>query len=403
MPCRSVLALCCLLQYAFRHCRLLPHGQPTYLFFFFLKILRATTITSPPRTPTAMASASISPIRHPRLTPRDRFLTAHIHIATLTFIAALLLTLMLLWHVGTVALVQDYEMPGWWARGFVREMKRGWRTAVWVGVLGMVPLDCVVAVVVLDGWWCVREGIETDPSPATTVPSTPSTYRSLLHHRLSPRTIHILLGVLDILMLAVLTSHIASYILSLPQYLSHCRGFAVDTAPPLEFGAAKVPLSVRDNCVKLNVDIHVAGGFSTFMAIALGLLHGAALLVRGWERVQLGEQGVLGKACVHHGPSVISISQCSRDTASARPGLEDPETKANSARSTFSQPRDEASNTHSAAASLASPREHTSVGAEERGSGVGSTVRRRERCTEVSETAKEGKWDEVLLGCLIDG
>ncbi|KAJ4368557.1 pre-mRNA-splicing factor 8 [Didymella sp. IMI 355093] len=292
----------------------------------------------------------------PQPSPSERILTANIYISTFQFLAALLLTLMLLWHISTVTLVEDYGMPDWWREDFLAELSKGWCTGVWAMVLFVVPVDCAYALLRLD-WWCLlhygredehkiaenrfggeiggdeeketrhisvhkdvydcssdktdriidtsttlRLPLETLPSSATTMNSIllgqPHAYHYSLYLHLSTRTQTTLLDILDLIMLAILAGHIVSYILSLPQYLEHCDRLRVTSAPDIEFGPKKVHLNVRQGCIKLNVDIHIAGGFSTFMAIVLGLLHIAAMLVRIWEQIQLDKGGVVGKTLV---------------------------------------------------------------------------------------------------------
>lgn len=72
----------------------------------------------------------------PPSTASNRLIKAYIHIHTLQFIAALLLTLMLLWHISTITLVENYQMPEWWVRDFLAEHANGWRVGVW-GVVGV--------------------------------------------------------------------------------------------------------------------------------------------------------------------------------------------------------------------------------------------------------------------------
>ena len=80
-----------------------------------------------------MSSSSSSPkSSHP--TPRHRILTVNIHICTLQLIAALLLTLMLLWHISTITLVENYKMPAWWVKCFLAKHANGWRVGVWTVV-----------------------------------------------------------------------------------------------------------------------------------------------------------------------------------------------------------------------------------------------------------------------------
>ncbi|KAF3035541.1 pre-mRNA-splicing factor 8 [Didymella heteroderae] len=400
-----------------------------------------------------MSSRPIKPRPRRQPTPRERFLTTNIHISILQFIAALLLTLMLLWHISTVTLVEKYEMPDWWEEDFIAELTKGWRIAVWVVVLFMVPIDCAHALLCLD-WWCLLlygrdDGCETGKnsirgdtcgddakdtlcmsvhkdaydrssnrrdrasgasttwrlSPTTSVSATieamstsscqPYIYHPLLHERLSLRAKNTLLSILDLILIAILISHIVSYFLSLPQYISHCNNAEVASAPDFPFGDTGKFLNVREGCIKLNVDIHVAGGFSTFMAIVLGVLHIAALVVRGWEFRKLGKVDTGNESERATGSSILEYpSSQSSSIASSHPVHQG-----------IFQPGSAASTT-----SLGSSK---SNGKEERGTGIrfvhwnagpsDYTARRRGGKNEASEIDKEGsKWDEMLLECLID-
>jgi hypothetical protein len=101
-----------------------------------------------------MSSSTSSPRPRAQITPREPTLVANIYISTLQFIAALLLLLMLLWHISTVSLVKKYYMPEWCVADFMAELQKEWRTAVWVVVLTLVPIDCAHALLCLD-WWCL--------------------------------------------------------------------------------------------------------------------------------------------------------------------------------------------------------------------------------------------------------
>jgi hypothetical protein len=41
---------------------------------------------------------------------------------------------MLLWHISTITLVENYMMPEWWVAQFLAEHANGWRVGVWAGV-----------------------------------------------------------------------------------------------------------------------------------------------------------------------------------------------------------------------------------------------------------------------------
>jgi hypothetical protein len=59
---------------------------------------------------------------------------------TLTLIFSLLLTLMLLWHISTITLIENYDMPKWWEKVFLDEHTKGWKIGIWVGVGLLVSL-----------------------------------------------------------------------------------------------------------------------------------------------------------------------------------------------------------------------------------------------------------------------
>ncbi|KAF3051221.1 pre-mRNA-splicing factor 8 [Didymella keratinophila] len=421
-------------------------------------------------------SSTASSLR-PRVqsTPRERILAANIYNSTLQFITALLLTLMLLWHISTVTLIEKYYMPSWWEEAFVAELKKGWRTAVWVVVLSMVPTDCAHALLCLD-WWCLllygrddgyvstdcstaensngrlddlscgrercadaekeaaytgrhelersrssqdraidastpsRLSSNASPSSTTVRSSRPSalyTYHPFLHRRLSPLTQNALLTILDLAMLTILTDHIASYFLSLPRYFSHCNTLRVIAEPDFLFGDTGKFLNVRQGCIKLNVDIHVAGGFSTFLAIVLGMLHVSALVVRGWEYGQLGKEGVTGTA---FDPAAKAQKERKYETASTDSSIKDPAVASSSALS--ERLGDRNAGQPGSSASTTSLRTSPSIGNEERGTGIGFRdwsaecaehgVRRRARGTEDSHMETEdSKWSRVFLECLI--
>lgn len=348
-----------------------------------------------------MVSVSSSSHRTSHATPRERVLTANIYISTLQLITALLLTLMLLWHISTVTLIENYRMPPWWVKLFVAELPTGWRVAVWAVVMILVPLDSLHALLCLD-WWCFhlhdRRGNEQDEdidnrsrkthdcrihastisqlssrtasSSTSEVASPPSgqprTYHPLRRPLLRSPVQNILQSVLDITMVAVLAAHTASYFLSLPRYLAHCRGPAVESAPEVEFGEANVPLSVRDRCIRLNVDIHIAGGFAVFMAIVLGLLHIAGLAVRAWKRVELGKDGVSSNTSVESG----SAEKHERESNAASSELEAAGSVMRSNSTVCSRPHAEISREYSFTTSLATPRDSASFSAEERNTGI---------------------------------
>ncbi|UPX11888.1 pre-mRNA-splicing factor 8 [Ascochyta rabiei] len=387
------------------------------------------------------SSSSFFPL-HPR-----HILTIAIHLATLQLIAALLLTLMLLWHISTTTLVENYRMPQWWVDLFLAEHASAWRVGVWVGVGVLVPVDCVLGLLGVD-WGCaVLRGKEGEGSadvdvdrdedvderrrererndyrthaasisqeyPHTSfltgfeINSTPAcqpyTLHPFLHPRLPPTAQLALLTLFDLLMLSILTAHIATYIVSLPTALAFCYMPAVLAHPDYEFGDTNVLLSMRDRCIGLNVDIHVAGGFAVFMAIVLGLLHLAALAARIWAVLALGRDGVLGKRDAGGmrdvGMGSVKVDS-SRDVSPGRAS-----SALGSMTSRHSVPRVDG------AMSSVDSCIVSSVGAEERCTGIGIVDRSAERAVRRGANTTRGSeawtgsamWNEVLLECLIDG
>jgi hypothetical protein len=87
-----------------------------------------------PRTPTSLPPTS--PL--PKLSPRGHILITNIYISSLQFISALLLTLMLLWHISTVSLVENYQMPPLWVQKFLAEHANEWKVFVWSATSALV-------------------------------------------------------------------------------------------------------------------------------------------------------------------------------------------------------------------------------------------------------------------------
>ncbi|KAF3003197.1 pre-mRNA-splicing factor 8 [Curvularia kusanoi] len=393
----------------------------------------------------------ISISSHSQTSSHERILTLNIYISIFQLIAALLLTLMLLWHISTVSLVENYMMPAWWVEEFLATHANGWRVGVWTIVGALVVLDCLHALLILD-WWCAmscryqgggkeweqgsygertageewekqengdalvrfsssEQGtdrafqpstrhssffdsavVDENANPATT--NLPHTNHPLLHPRLPLVTQLVLISILDILMMLVLASHNVTYFVSLPTALEFCSHDRL-LARPVPFGVKRVLLSERDRCIGLNVDIHVARGFAVFMAMVLGLLHLAALTVRICECVQFGREGVVPYVHPEQGTQV-GVGDVVIEELDTRPAVDLP-----------FRPR---SNVYSSP-STDRPRAAASIDAEERSTSVNyvdwSAVRaeqrrRREVRTDESGISKSSmRWSEALLECLL--
>lgn len=79
-----------------------------------------------------------SPPTPPKASPRAHLLKTNIHISTLQLITALLLTLMLLWHISTVSLVENYLLPAPWVQQFLAEHASEWKVFVWGATSALV-------------------------------------------------------------------------------------------------------------------------------------------------------------------------------------------------------------------------------------------------------------------------
>jgi hypothetical protein len=234
----------------------------------------------------------------------------------------------------------------------------------------------------------------------------PYTHHPLLHPVLSLRTQFILLSIFDILMIAILAAHIVTYFVSLPTALAFCSLPRVLAHPDIKYPLMNKSLSMQNACIGLNMDIHVAGGFAVFMALVLGMLHAAALVVRVWECIAFGCEGVARRRA-DEGQKVGTGQQCSAMQSS----VVDTASRSNS---TLHSTLKSSSTAHTETrTSTAEPRNATSFSTEERSTGirfvewsadrVERTPRRRAVRTDESEGSKGGsKWSGVLLECLID-
>jgi hypothetical protein len=64
----------------------------------------------------------------------------HVLIYTIILIASLLVLLMMLWHISTAHLIDNYNMPQEWYAEFINEQFPGWRIGLWVLLFFMVRI-----------------------------------------------------------------------------------------------------------------------------------------------------------------------------------------------------------------------------------------------------------------------
>ncbi|KAH6639682.1 hypothetical protein C7974DRAFT_470152 [Boeremia exigua] len=357
-------------------------------------------------------------------TSRYRILTANVYVSTFQFIAALLLLLMLLWHISTITIIKNYEMPYWWVKSFLvlHECERTDQ------VMGTEEKDSLMGSnddmpESVDSQHRDHESCHTQLSSAVqatfykanaeavSVPcALPYTYHPFLRPRFLPSTQNVLLSIFDFLMVVVLASHTVTYFVGLPTAIALCDPSEIRDLAEQKLGEDQIPsmedrILLGERCVGLNVDIHVAGGFAVFMALVLGLLHLAALAVRLWEWIQLGRQDVVKTTDMGEGQKTGGSDQDERRNAlSLKTSTSHQASSTGYRESTLHTGTTSPAGTH---------RNDISIGPEERSIGVVSVnwgvdgteemVRRRTARTERSEDSTVGsRWDEVFLECLVD-
>lgn len=252
----------------------------------------------------------------------------------------------------------------------------------------------------------------SDSGTSLTPSGSPHTYHPFLQPRFSVKTQNLLLSILDIITILTLAAHTVTYFVSLPTAIAFCNIPSGVSYPELELGTASVLPSMRDRCIGLNVDIHVAGGFAVFMAIILGILHLVTLAIRFWECVRPGRDSFTEKRATDRGKKA--------DLGGLGDG-----TKASSSTVFSFSPRDSAhrctssgvAKTHTEKTiSTIESRIAPSVSAEERSAGLrfgDCSAQRAEYAGQAvrvhaGRTGRNGTldnvtmWSEILLECLID-
>jgi len=64
----------------------------------------------------------------------------HILLYTIILITSLLVLLMMLWHISTAHLIDNYNMPQEWYAEFIKAQFPGWRIGLWGLLFFMVCL-----------------------------------------------------------------------------------------------------------------------------------------------------------------------------------------------------------------------------------------------------------------------
>jgi len=121
-------------------------------------------------------------------------------------------------------------------------------------------------------------------------PRTPLTYHPLLHPVLPSAARHVFLSCYDTLLILVFALHIYTYIITIQPSMAECdrpsyKDYPTDKLTPTR----NVPratvifqssLSMRDRCLRLNWNIHIAGGFASALAALLAATHIVTLMCR---------------------------------------------------------------------------------------------------------------------------
>ena len=251
----------------------------------------------------------------------------------------------------------------------------------------------------------------SDSGTSLTPSGSPHTYHPFLQPRFSTKTQNLLLGILDIFTISTLAAHIATFFVSLPTAIAFCNIPSVVSYPELEFGTTNMLPSMRDRCIGLNVDIHVAGGFAVFMAIILGILHVIALAMRFQEYIRPGRD-ISGEKRAADEAQEADLG-CLGDGAKASfstvfsSGRRDSTHRCTSSGTVRTHGKRTISTTQSRISSSVSAEERSAglrfVGwSGERADHAGHAARMRAGRTGGSETSENVTiWCEVLLECLV--
>ncbi|KAF2677313.1 hypothetical protein K458DRAFT_396013 [Lentithecium fluviatile CBS 122367] len=259
-------------------------------------------------------------------TDRASRLERHILTYSLTIIASFLVLLMVVWHISTTHLIDDYGMPEDWEQEFFKKQFAGGKATLWGMLFAVVLIDCMLALLALDYYHGCRydrgkgenvpmpgavkaeiskrnaKALEsasptsynsnrrrrcssinaptsertmtpTRPQPRPEIlPATPPhTYHPLHSRRLRPSERFLVQTAYDALIMGLLATHIANFFASFPSNMRAChyrRKSLLAVTDPLH-----TKLTIEQRCYRINIDIHVAGGFDVALCAVLLALH----------------------------------------------------------------------------------------------------------------------------------
>lgn len=234
-------------------------------------------------------------------------------------------------------------------------------------------------------------------------PHPPHTYHPL-YAPLRPTLSLLLLTLYDTLATSLLALFTAHFFTSTPSNLRACNYTPLYPAiftDPLRSG-----LSVRQRCWRINIDIHVSGGFDVAGCLLLLGLHVWEGGFRGWEWVRFGRGG---------GGSVLAGEGGGEDGEEEGEGDEEKRVTTESWSETIQPTIAHADTQHTASATTTrsirttgDEEQRTDMGIRHRSAERAETGRRREskagRTASVASsmrTLEAAKWSEVLLECLV--
>ncbi|KAF1955067.1 hypothetical protein CC80DRAFT_536466 [Byssothecium circinans] len=122
----------------------------------------------------------------------------------------------------------------------------------------------------------------------------PSTMHPLFSAKLPPGQKFWALCGFDCLLIALLAAHVGMFVTRMPTNLKVCdRDFGVwgSEGDPTQTDRMKTALNMQHRCYRINVDIHVGGGFAMAVCTLLLALHAFHLVYRLYERREFGQRG----------------------------------------------------------------------------------------------------------------
>ena len=117
------------------------------------------------------------------------------------------------------------------------------------------------------------------PVPLPTKPLR--TYHPLHSSRISPRWKFYIQAAYDAMIIGLLITHIVNFFTSFPSNMRACRHASQEPLPDTDPLHAK--LTIKQRCKRINIDIHVSGGFDIAISLVLLGLHVWHFVYRIWE------------------------------------------------------------------------------------------------------------------------